>query len=206
MLISGTLPASVISPEFRKRFLSNPDDPMAFEGPALCFEGPEHYHHAIEESPTRCTDKTVLIMRGSGPLGYPGAAEVVNMQPPGELIKRGIQELPCIGDGRQSGTSGSPSILHASPEAALNGNIAYVQDGDIIRVDLLKRKVDIMISTEELERRKTEKGAYKQPESQTPWQEMFRADVDQLSEGMVMKSAVKYQRIAANFGVPRDNH
>lgn len=172
----------------------------------MCFEGPEHYHKAIEESPTKCTNRTVLIMRGSGPLGYPGAAEVVNMQPPGELIKKGIMELPCIGDGRQSGTSGSPSILHASPEAALNGNIAYVEDGDTIRVDLLKRRVDIKISAEELERRKKEKGPYKQPPSQTPWQEIFRADVDQLSEGMVQKSAVKYQRIAANFGVPRDNH
>ena len=128
------------------------------------------------------------------------------MQPPGELIKKGITELPCIGDGRQSGTSGSPSILHACPEAALGGNIAYIEDGDIIRIDLNKRTADIKISAEELARRKKEKGAFEYPKHQTPWQELFRKDVDQLNEGMVMRSAVKYQRIAATFGVPRDNH
>jgi dihydroxy-acid dehydratase len=127
------------------------------------------------------------------------------MQPPGELIKKGISELPCIGDGRQSGTSGSPSILNASPEAAAGGVLAYVQDGDILRVDLLKRRVDLKISDEELAKRK-QQGAMKMPPSQTPWQEIFRKDTDQLSEGMVLKSAIKYQRIAETYGVPRDNH
>lgn len=128
------------------------------------------------------------------------------MQPPGELLRAGIMELPCIGDGRQSGTSGSPSILHASPEAALNSNLAYVEDGDIIRVDLLKRRVDLKVSEEELERRRKTKGPYKYPPNQTPWQDLYRREISQLSEGMVLKSAVQYQKVAQTFGVPRDNH
>ena len=128
------------------------------------------------------------------------------MQPPGDLIKKGITELPCIGDGRQSGTSGSPSILNASPEAAVGGNLAYLKDGDIIRVDLLKRTVDVKLSAEELDRRKTEMGPMSYPANQTPWQHLFRQETDQLSEGMVLKSAVQYQRVAQVHGVPRDNH
>ena len=179
---------------------------MAFEGPAMCYDGPEDYHHRIEESPTKVTKNTILIMRGSGVIGYPGAAEVVNMQPPGELIKAGIGELPCIGDGRQSGTSASPSILHASPEAALNSNLAYVEDGDIVRVDLVKRRVDLKVSEEELQRRRKVKGAYPVPPTQTPWQDIYRRETSQLNEGMVINSAVPFQRVAQTYGVPRDNH
>jgi dihydroxy-acid dehydratase len=147
-------------------------------------------------------------MRGAGPIGYPGSAEVVNMQPPAALIKRGITALPCIGDGRQSGTSGSPSILHASPEAATNGGIALLKTGDRVRIDLGKGTADILISKAELSRRRAallKRGGYHYPESQTPWQEIQRGMVDQLADGMVLKPAVKYQRVAQK-NVPRDNH
>ena len=195
---------SVISPAFRKQYLSNPDDPMAFEGPVVVFDGPEDYHSRIEHIPA-IDAGTILIMRGAGPQGYPGAAEVVNMIPPGRLIKQGI-ELPCIGDGRQSGTSGSPSILNASPEAATGGMLGYLKDGDRLRIDLLKRRADVMMTPDEIEARKREMGPYKRPASQTPWQEMFRDTVSELSEGMVIRSAVKYQRLAQTAGVPRQNH
>jgi len=195
---------SVISPAFRAQYLSDHDDPMAFEGPVAIFDGPEDYHSRIEKVDT-IEAKTILIMRGAGPQGYPGAAEVVNMIPPGRLIKKGI-ELPCIGDGRQSGTSGSPSILNASPEAATGGMLGYLKDGDRLRIDLLKRRADVLMSSEEIEERKKEMGAYKIPESQTPWQEIFRDTVSELSEGMVIKKAVKYQRLAQTMGVPRQNH
>ncbi|ORX34310.1 dihydroxy-acid/6-phosphogluconate dehydratase [Kockovaella imperatae] len=201
---SAIMKTSVISPAFHEQYLSNPDDPMAFEGPIAVFDGPEDYHHRIE------TDKniaagTILIMRGAGPLGYPGAAEVVNMIPPGRLIKQGI-ELPCIGDGRQSGTSGSPSILNASPEAAVGGNLAYLKDGDVVRIDLNLRRAEVRLTADELLKRRDEMGAYKMPVNQTPWQELFRKDVGQLSEGMVLQSAVKYQKLAQTQGIPRRNH
>jgi dihydroxy-acid dehydratase len=147
-------------------------------------------------------------MRGAGPIGYPGAAEVVNMQPPGALIKRGVLSLPCIGDGRQSGTSGTPSILNASPEAAAGGGLALLQSGDRIRIDLNKRSANILLAKEELDRRRRDvekRGGYAYPASQTPWQDIQRAMVDQLSEGMVLKPAVKYQKVA-QVSVPRDNH
>ncbi|HEX2556024.1 MAG TPA: IlvD/Edd family dehydratase [Microvirga sp.] len=206
---SAIMKTSVISEEFQQRYLNNPDDPNAFEGPVVVFEGPEDYHHRIDDPSLGIDEHTILIMRGAGPIGYPGAAEVVNMQPPGELIKRGVLSLPCIGDGRQSGTSGTPSILNASPEAAAGGGLALLQTGDRIRIDLNKRTADILLPPEELQRRRADleaRGGFPFPASQTPWQEIQRSMVDQLSEGMTLKPAVKYQRVAQTFGVPRDNH
>ncbi len=205
---SAIMKTSVISPEFQERYLSNPKDPNAFEGRVVVFDGPEDYHRRIDDPSLEIDEHTILIMRGAGPIGYPGAAEVVNMHPPGALIKRGVHSLPCIGDGRQSGTSGSPSILNASPEAAAGGGLALLQTGDRIRIDLNKRTADILLPPEELERRRKDleaRGGYAYPASQTPWQEIQRSMVDQLSEGMVLKPAVKYQKIAQT-SVPRDNH
>lgn len=201
---SAIMKTSVISPQFKEQYLSKPGDPMAFEGPVAVFDGPEDYHHRIEHMP-EIHAGTILIMRGAGPVGYPGAAEVVNMIPPGRLIQQGI-ELPCIGDGRQSGTSGSPSILNASPEAATGGMLGYLKDGDRLRIDLNKRSAHVFLSEEEIEARKKEMGPYKYPPNQTPWQEIYRKDVSELSEGMVLKSAVKYQRVAQVHGVGRTNH
>jgi dihydroxy-acid dehydratase len=206
---SAIMKTSVISPEFQERYLSNPKDPNAFEGRVVVFEGPEDYHHRIDDPSLAIDEHTVLVVRGTGPIGYPGAAEVVNMQPPAYLIKKGVLSLPCIGDGRQSGTSGTPSILNASPEAAANGGLALLKTGDRIRVDLNKRTADILISQDELNERRAAlqgHGGYKAPPSQTPWQEIQRSMVDQLSEGMVLKPAVKFQKVAQVFGVPRDNH
>src|SRR5215213_4178457 len=206
---SAIMKTSVISPEFQERYLNNPDDPNAFEGRVVVFEGPEDYHHRIDDPSLDINEHTILIMRGAGPIGYPGAAEVVNMQPPGALIKRGVLSLPCIGDGRQSGTSGTPSILNASPEAAAGGGLALLQTGDRVRTDLNKRSADILISRDELNQRRAAlqgHGGFKAPPSQTPWQEIQRSMVDQLSEGMVLKPAVKFQKVAQTFGVPRDNH
>jgi dihydroxy-acid dehydratase len=206
---SAIMKTSVISDAFRKRYLSDPKDPNAFEGRAIVFDGPEDYHHRIDDPSLKIDDACLLFIRGAGPQGYPGAAEVVNMQPPAALIKAGVTELPCIGDGRQSGTSGSPSILNASPEAATGGGLAILKTGDRVRIDLNKRSADILISKEEYARRMAalkEQGGFKVPESQTPWQEMQRGMVDELSRGMVLKPAVKYQRIAETKGVPRDNH
>ncbi|KAI9930396.1 hypothetical protein MW887_011149 [Aspergillus wentii] len=206
---SAIMKTCVISEEFRKKFLENPDDPNAFEGAVVVFDGPEDYHHRLDDPSTPIDDKSILVMRGAGPLGFPGAAEVVNMHPPGRLLREGVHSLPCIGDGRQSGTSGSPSILNASPEAAAGGNLAILQDGDRLRVDLNKRRVDILVSDEELEKRRQEldaKGGYDAPESQTPWQELFRKEVGQLNEGMVLREAVKYQRLAQRYEEPRHNH
>ncbi|MFZ0350657.1 MAG: IlvD/Edd family dehydratase [Pseudolabrys sp.] len=205
---SAIMKTSVISDEFRKRYLSNPKDKNAFEGRAVVFEGPEDYHHRIDDPSLKIDENTLLFMRGAGPIGYPGSAEVVNMQPPAALIKIGITSLPCIGDGRQSGTSGSPSILNASPEAAANGGIAVLKTGDRVRIDLGKGTANILISKAELSRRKAallKNGGYRYPASQTPWQEIQRGIVDQLAEGMVLKPAVKYQRVAQK-SIPRDNH
>ncbi|WP_119274595.1 IlvD/Edd family dehydratase [Taklimakanibacter deserti] len=206
---AAIMKTSVISDEFRQRYLSNPKDPNAFEAKAIVFDGPEDYHKRIDDPKLGIDEHTVLFMRGTGPLGYPGAAEVVNMRAPGELLKKGVHSLPCVGDGRQSGTSGSPSILNASPEAAAGGGLALLKDGDRVRIDLNKGTADILISKEELEQRRIafkSNGGYHVPESQTPWQEIFRANVEQLSEGMVLKPAVKYQKIAQTKGLPRDNH
>ncbi|GAW42289.1 L-arabonate dehydratase [Brevundimonas sp. SH203] len=206
---SAIMKLSVISEEFRQRYLSNPDDPNAFEGPAVVFDGPEDYHHRIDDESLGITERTLLFMRGAGPIGYPGAAEVVNMRPPAYLIKKGVSALACIGDGRQSGTSGSPSILNASPEAAAGGNIALLKTGDRVRIDLNTGRADILISDQELaERRQAFEavGGYAYPASQTPWQEMQRAVVGQLETGAVLEPAVKYHRIVDTVGLPRDNH
>ncbi|MBV9346849.1 MAG: dihydroxy-acid dehydratase family protein [Pseudolabrys sp.] len=205
---SAVMKTSVISEEFRKRYLSNPKDPNAFEGRAVVFEGPEDYHHRIDDPKLKIDENTMLFIRGTGPIGYPGAAEVVNMQPPAYLIKKGVMSLPCIGDGRQSGTSASPSILNASPEAAAGGGLAILKTGDRVRIDLTKGTADILISKAELAQRHArlqKQGGFKYPESQTPWQEIQRGMVEQLGEGMVLKPAVKYQRVAQKY-VPRDNH
>jgi len=206
---SAIMKLSVISEEFRARYLANPKDPNAFEGPCVVFDGPEDYHRRIEDSSLGIDETTLLVMRGAGPVGYPGSAEVVNMQPPAALIKRGVTSLPCIGDGRQSGTSGSPSIVNASPEAAANGGLALLQTGDRIRIDLNKGTADMLVSDAELARRRAaleKAGGYKFPPSQTPWQDIERALMDQLADGMVLKGAVKFQHVAQTFGVPRDNH
>jgi dihydroxy-acid dehydratase len=206
---SAVMKTSVISEEFRKRYLSNPDDPDAFEGRAVVFEGPEDYHHRIEDPSLDIDEHCILVIRGAGPIGYPGSAEVVNMQPPAALIKKGITSLPCIGDGRQSGTSGSPSILNASPEAAAGGGLAILKTGDRIRIDLNKSEANVLIAEDEAARRRTElvkTGGFPIPPSQTPWQDMLRACVDQLDHGMILRPAVRYQKVAQTMGLPRDNH
>jgi dihydroxy-acid dehydratase len=206
---NAIMKTSVISEEFRQRYLNNPKDPGAFEGKAVVFDGPEDYHHRIDDPSLEIDEHTLLFMRGAGPIGYPGAAEVVNMRPPDYLIKKGITSLACIGDGRQSGTSGSPSILNASPEAAAGGNLAILKTGDRVRIDLNKGEADILISAEEIEQRRAElhaAGGYKYPAHQTPWQEIQRGIVDQLGAGGVLKNAVNYQRLAQTAGLPRDNH
>ena len=215
LVLSGNLfdaaimKTSVISDEFRERYLSNPDDPDAFEGPAIVFDGPEDYHRKIDDPALGITPGTLMFMRGAGPVGYPGAAEVVNMRPPAYLITEGISALPCIGDGRQSGTSGSPSILNASPEAAAMGGLALLRSGDRVRIDLGKGTVNVLIGDEELAERRAAleaAGGFPYPASQTPWQEIQRSVVGQLSSGAILEGAEKYQRIAQTMGVPRDNH
>ena len=206
---NAIMKTSGISKEFRDRYLSNPKDPEAFEGRAIVFDGPEDYHHRIDDPGLQIDEHCMLFIRGTGPIGYPGGAEVVNMQPPAALIKRGIKSLPCIGDGRQSGTSGSPSILNASPEAAAGGGLALLKTGDRVRIDLKKGEANILLSPDELATRRAElakAGGYKAPASQTPWQEIQRGMVAQFDEGMVLKPAVKYQRVAQTGGIPRDSH
>src|SRR3982751_108536 len=205
---SAIMKTIVISPEFRERYLANPSDPNAFEGRAIVFEGPEDYHNRINDPALQIDEHCILFVRGAGPIGYPGGAEVVNMQPPDDLIKRGVTSLPCIGDGRQSGTSGSPSILNASPEAAAGGGLALLRTGDRVRIDLNKGSANILISKDELAKRRKaleKAGGYKYAPHQTPWQEIQRGTVDQLADGMVLRPAVKYQRVAQT-SVPRDNH
>jgi xylonate dehydratase len=206
---SAVMKTSVISPEFRERYLSDPRHPGVFEGRAVVFDGPEDYHARIDDPGLGIDEGCMLVIRGVGPLGYPGSAEVVNMQPPAALIQQGVHALPCIGDGRQSGTSGSPSILNASPEAALGGGLALLRTGDRIRIDLGAGTADVLLPEEELTARRREldeAGGYPVPPSQTPWQEIQRSMVDQLGDGMVLRPAVAYQRVAQTAGVPRDNH
>ncbi|MGY1644117.1 IlvD/Edd family dehydratase [Geodermatophilus sp. SYSU D00703] len=206
---NAIMKTSVISPEFRERYLSDPAHPGVFEGRAVVFDGPEDYHARIDDPALHIDETCLLVIRGVGPLGYPGSAEVVNMQPPAALIRQGVRALPCIGDGRQSGTSGSPSILNASPEAAAGGGLALLQTGDVVRIDLPGGRVDVLLPDEELaerRRRLEEAGGYPAPASQTPWQEIQRAMVTQLCDGMVLGPAVGYQRVAQTSGVPRDNH
>jgi dihydroxy-acid dehydratase len=201
---AAVMKTSVISPEFRARYLENPKDPLAFEGRAIVFEGPEDYHHRINDPKLKIDADCILFMRGTGPIGYPGSAEVVNMLPPDALVKKGITMLPCVGDGRQSGTSASPSILNASPEAAIGGGLALLKTGDKVRIDLKRRRADILISVEAYAKRKA---AWKAPKlvNQTPWQELQRKFVGQLSDGACLNFATDYQRIASK-GLPRDNH
>jgi xylonate dehydratase len=206
---SAIMKTSVISAEFRERYLSDPEHPDVLEGRAVVFDGPEDYHARIDDPALDIDETCLLFIRGVGPLGYPGSAEVVNMQPPAALIKQGVHALPCIGDGRQSGTSGSPSILNASPEAAAGGGLALLQTGDVVRIDLVAGRADVLLPDEELierRRRLEEAGGYPVPASQTPWQEIQRSMVTQLSDGMVLRPAVGYQRVAQTMGVPRDNH
>jgi dihydroxy-acid dehydratase len=203
---SAIMKTSVVSDEFRKAFLEDPEQPNVFESKVAVFDGPEDYHARIEKAVI--DERTILVMRGTGPIGYPGAAEVVNMTAPGHLLKKGLKySLPCIGDGRQSGTSASPSILNASPEAAENGNLAILKDGDVLRVDLNKRTVIMLLPEDEIEKRRAElmkNGGYAVKESQTPYQDLFRRETGPLSEGMVFKRATRFQKIAKN--IPRDNH
>jgi dihydroxy-acid dehydratase len=206
---AAIMKTSVINAEFRDRYLSNPDDPDAFEGDAVVFDGPEEYHARIDDPALGVTEHSVLFMRGVGPIGYPGSAEVVNMRAPDYLIKRGIRQLPCLGDGRQSGTSGSPSILNASPEAAAGGGLALLKTGDRVRVDLRKARVDVLITPQDIAARRAAleaAGGYAYPESQTPWQEIQRGLTGQMDTGAVLEPAVKYQRIAQTKGLPRDSH
>ena len=206
---SAIMKTSVISKEFRDRYLSNPKDPEAFEGRAIVFEGPEDYHHRIDDDSLKIDEHCMLFVRGVGPIGYPGGAEVVNMQPPAALIKRGITSLPCIGDGRQSGTSGSPSILNASPEAAANGGLAILKTGDRVRIDLNKGEANILISDAEVKQRHADllaKGGFPFPKNQTPWQELYRDTVGQHATGACLELATRYRNIAGTIGVARDNH
>ncbi|MEL6957854.1 MAG: IlvD/Edd family dehydratase [Pseudomonadota bacterium] len=205
---SAIMKTSVISEEFRTRYLSNPDDPNAFEGRAVVFDGPEDFHHRIDDPAENVDESCVLFMRGAGPKGYPGGAEVVNMRAPSYLLKKGVQALPCVGDGRQSGTSGSPSILNASPEAAAGGGLALLKTGDRVRFDLGKGTADMLVPLEELADRARaleEAGGYQMPDSQTPWQQYFRDLVNGLDQGMTLKDAPTYRDTARN-STPRDSH
>ncbi len=200
---AALMKTSVIGDEFRKRFLSTPGDENAFTGRAIVFEGPEDYHARINDPALQIDETCLLVVRGVGPVGYPGSAEVVNMQPPDELIRAGVNMLPTIGDGRQSGTSASPSILNASPEAAVGGGLSLLETGDKIRVDLNTRRVDALVPEAEWAERKKRRET-KVPPTQTPWQELYRAHVGQLSTGAVLEFATKYQNVGDD--IPRHNH
>jgi dihydroxy-acid dehydratase len=206
---SAIMKTSVISDDFRERYLSDPQHPDMFEGRAIVFDGPEDYHARIDDPSLAIDDSCLLFIRGAGPVGYPGAAEVVNMQAPAALIKQGVHALPCIGDGRQSGTSGSPSILNASPEAAVGGGLAVLRTGDMVRIDLRAGTANVLLSEDELDERRAAldaQGGYPVPASQTPWQEIQRSMVGQMSDGAVLEPAVAYQRVAQTMGIPRDSH
>ncbi len=205
---SAIMKTSVISDAFRERYLSNPDDPEAFVGRAVVFDGPEDYHHRIDDPAENIDDNCILFMRGTGPKGYPGGAEVVNMRAPSYLLKKGVEALPCVGDGRQSGTSGSPSILNASPEAADGGGLALLKNGDMVRIDLKKCTADMLIEPAELAARSValaDAGGYDAPENQSPWQEIFRDRVGRFDEGMTLRGATEYKDISRKH-MPRDNH
>jgi len=207
LVLSGNLfdfaimKTSVISEEFRARYLS---DSSVFEGRAVVFDGSDDYHERINDPDLDIDERTILVIRGAGPIGWPGSAEVVNMQPPDALLKRGINTLPTIGDGRQSGTSDSPSILHAAPESAAGGGLAWLRTGDVIRIDLGAGTCDMLVPEAEIERRKREEGVPPIPESRTPWQEIYRASVGQLDGGGVLEAALKYRGVASK--TPRHNH
>lgn len=194
---------SVISEEFRARYLSTPGSEGTFECRAVVFDGSDDYHARINDPTLDIDENTILVVRGAGAVGWPGSAEVVNMQPPDALLKRGITNLPTLGDGRQSGTSDSPSILHASPESAVGGGLAYLRTGDRIHIDLNAGRCDVLISDEEFARRKAEAILAVRP-SQTPWQEIYRATVGQLDSGGCMELAIKYRGVGN--APPRHNH
>jgi dihydroxy-acid dehydratase len=202
---SAVMKISVIDQDFRRRFLSNPDRPNVFEGKAIVFEGPEDYHHRIEDADLGVEEQSVLIIRNCGPVGYPGSAEVVNMQPPAALLQRGVMTLPTMGDGRQSGTSGSPSILNVSPEAAVGGGLALLKTGDRIRIDLTTRKVDVLLAPGELE---TRRAAWTPPRlvNMTPWEEIYRSMVGQLGTGACLEPATLYLNVIETRGESRNNH
>jgi dihydroxyacid dehydratase/phosphogluconate dehydratase len=202
---SAVMKTSVIDEQFRQRFLSDPAHPNVFEGKAVVFEGPEDYHERIEDPDLGCDEQSVLIVRNCGPVGYPGSAEVVNMQPPARLLKRGIEALPTMGDGRQSGTSGSPSILNVTPEAAVGGGLALLKTGDRIRIDLNNRKVDVLLAPGELEARRV---TWKPPklDHKTPWEEIYRSMVGQLGTGACLEPATLYLNVIETRGESRNNH
>jgi dihydroxy-acid dehydratase len=200
---SAIMKTSVISDSFRTKFLSKPGKEGILEGRAIVFEGSEDYHDRVNDKNLNMDENSILVIRGAGPIGWPGSAEVVNMQPSDELIKKGISELPCIGDGRQSGTSGSPSILNASPESAEGGGLAWLRTGDILKIDLNNYTADMLVDKEEIESRKIQ-GVPKYPDSQTPWQEIYRKNVGQIDKGAVLEGAVKFQD--AKKDLPRNNH
>ncbi len=200
---AAIMKTSVISESFRKKFLENKGREGILEGRAIVFEGSEDYHNRVNDKDLKMDENSILVIRGAGPIGWPGSAEVVNMQPSDDLIKQGIEELPCIGDGRQSGTSGSPSILNAAPESAVGGGLAWLKTGDIIRIDLNKFTADMLVDEEEIERRKAQ-GVPEYPDSQTPWQEIYRNGVSQIDKGAVLEDAVKFQDVKKDL--PRNNH
>ena len=202
---AAVMKLSVIDPEFRSRFLSDPDQPNVFEGKAVVFEGPEDYHERIENPDLGVDEHSILVIRNCGPVGYPGGAEVVNMQPPAALLKAGVHTLPTMGDGRQSGTSGSPSILNVSPEAVVGGGLALLQTGDRIRIDLNSRKVDVLLPDGELEARR---GAWHRPalQNKTPWEEISRSMVGQHATGACLEPATLYLNIVEERGESRNNH
>ncbi len=202
---SAVMKISVIDQAFRERFLSEPGRPNVFEGKAIVFEGTEDYHHRIEDPDLGADAHSILVIRNSGPVGYPGSAEVVNMQPPASLLKQGVEALPTMGDGRQSGTSGSPSILNISPEAAVGGGLALLQTGDKVRIDLNTRKVDVLIPEAELAARRQAWQAPALP-NQTPWEEIFRNQVGQMSTGACLEPATLYLDIIEERGESRHSH
>ena len=205
---SAVMKTSVVTDEFRQHYLEHPDHPGMFEGRAIVFDGPEDYHHRIDDPALDVDEDCLLFIRNCGPVGYPGAAEVVNMRPPTKLIEKGIKALPTIGDGRQSGTSESPSILNASPESAIGGNLAILKTGDRVRLDLPKRRLDVLIDHDEMALRQAELKRHppKLPPSQTPWQEIYRSMVGQLSTGACLEPAVLHLKIVETYGSPRRNH
>ena len=200
---SAIVKMSVVSPEFRARFLSKPGEENCFTSRVIVFDGPEDYRRRIEDPSLNIDENCMLVVRGTGPLGYPGSAEVVNMSPPGALVKKGFRMLPCLGDGRQSGTSDSPSILHASPESAAGGNLAILQTGDLVKVDLGNSRVDLLVSDEEIALRRTQLEPV-QLQHDSPWQQLYRAHVGQLETGACLDFAVGYRELRKT--VPRHSH
>jgi dihydroxy-acid dehydratase len=200
---ASVMKTSVISETFRKQYLSRPGQENIFEVRAIVFDGPEDYHARINNPSLGIDVNCILVIRGCGPVGYPGSAEVVNMQPPDALIKQGILELPTLGDGRQSGTSGSPSILNVSPESAVGGGLALLKTGDMIKIDLNQGSLDVMLDESELDQRRNAIES-QQIEHQTPWQEIYRETVGQLSGGGIIELAAKYKKIRNT--IPRHSH